>query len=301
MKIIVHVNAGAGQGRRIPMQTGERARFGRSDAADVCFPDDPQMSDVHFELLCRKTDCVLQSLSTSATLVNGQPVSQVSVLNEDVILAGTTGLHVVFPDAVEVPVEPAEQEQSTPKPTAIELCQLVDLEDVSLQVFRPDHSPEDFIQELIQHQQYDDAIRLLAEYLDNDQAIFWAFLVCQELSDGDWSETLREAMERVSEWLREPDEEKRYQNLQFAHDQEFNNLASYLAAAVGHSGGSIAPQGMPAAPAPAGVCGTFVACAVSVAAATTEAVLEIPARQERALAMGKTVLQNGIDLDQLSN
>lgn len=301
MKIIVHVNAGAGQGRQIPMQTGERARFGRSDAADVCFPDDPHMSDVHFELLCRDTDCVLQSLSTSATLVNGQPVDQVSVLNDDVILAGTTGLNVVFPDAVAAPVEPVEREPAKPKPTAIELCQLVDLEDESLQLFRPDHSPEDFIQELIQHQQYADAIRLLAEYLDNDRAIFWAVLVCQELSDGDWSESLREAMEMVPAWLADPGEEKRYQCLQFAEDQEFDNLASYLAAAVGHSGGSIAPKGLPEVPAPEGVCGTFVACAVTVAAATTEVAVEIPARQERALAIGKTVLQNGMDLDQLSN
>ena len=90
MRVILLVTAGPAQGRQIPLQVGEVARFGRSTTADVSFPDDPHMAPVQFQLECFTDRCCLRDLGGHGTLVNDEPVTEANLCSGDTIFAGST-------------------------------------------------------------------------------------------------------------------------------------------------------------------------------------------------------------------
>src|SRR6056297_2050934 len=166
MKVILEVQSGPSQGCRIPLQAGEIARFGRSDFADVCFPADPRMAEVHFELDCRHDGCRLRNLDAdSGTLLNDQPVTEAAFRDGDQIIAGQTCLLARVQGPVhsdEAPQDDPEtadaKTQQTPPITAETLCQPLDLEDASRRLLRPGLPPEAYIEALIEEEQFADAI-----------------------------------------------------------------------------------------------------------------------------------------------
>lgn len=91
MRVILEVKSGPSAGKRIPLQSGQVAQFGRTEWADFSFPQDSEMSDVHFALECHRDRCVVCDLnSASGTRLNDQSVTRANCRNGDQIRAGQT-------------------------------------------------------------------------------------------------------------------------------------------------------------------------------------------------------------------
>jgi len=102
------------------------------------------------------------------------------------------------------------------------------------------------------------ALAFLAHLLPRREAIWWG---CQCVSSMLGAEAKDEGMRLATQWVRDPDEAARRDALVFAQASDMRAPSSWLARAVGYSGGSLlAPDQPPTKPAPE-------ACALAVNAA----------------------------------
>jgi len=270
MKVILHVQSGPSEGRQIPLQAGEIARFGSSDFADVCFPNDPRMSEVHFELHCRQDGCRIRNLDAAVgTLLNDQPVDEASFDDGDRIVAGQTCLrasvqgHFYADPSSETTAEGFADEATDSGPiTAEELCQSLALEEASKRLLRPNLLPEPFIDALVEQQQYADAIRVLAIYLPKPTAIRWALECFTTAGHGTLSPTDQNCVHTVHAWLDEPGDSQRRAAKDAAEASEYSGPVSWIAMAVFWSGGSIAPPDLPEVTPDPELCGQGVNAAL---------------------------------------
>lgn len=256
MRVILQVTSGPSLGRRIPLQGGEIARFGSHDTADVCLPDD-QMSGVQFELQCHVDRCVLRDLSGSDnTIVNDEPVSQTDLQEGDVIRVGQTSMTISVQggpsrneaeDASGGDVN-SEDEPSVEPLTAAKICSLLELSEESEQLLLPEHTPDTFIDTLIEQKQFADAISVLAFYLPKHQAVEWAHRCVQELLGDELSPDEQAVMLASQQWIDEPTEEHRRAAQAAAEENEFQSIPCWVALAAFWSGGSLAPPDSPAVP-----------------------------------------------------
>jgi pSer/pThr/pTyr-binding forkhead associated (FHA) protein len=91
MRVLLTVDSGPFEGRKILLQPGQSLKIGRTEWADFAVPHDAHMSGLHFAVRCERSDCTLEDLrSTNGTLVNGQPVKQAALQDGDTIRAGRT-------------------------------------------------------------------------------------------------------------------------------------------------------------------------------------------------------------------
>ena len=117
MRVILEVIAGPEQGRKLAVDNNCWLRVGRTNQADEDFPNDPQMSGVHFAIRPRLPKCELRDMQSSNGLfVNGQQVGESSLLADgDEILAGRTVFQATFEG---VPAAPASEPAAPQEPTA---------------------------------------------------------------------------------------------------------------------------------------------------------------------------------------
>ena len=89
MQLVLQRIEGEHAGRRIVLRPGQAASVGRTEQADFSFPDDPEMSAVHFSVRCVDRQWRIDDLnSTGGTWVNGQRVSQEWLGHADQVRAG---------------------------------------------------------------------------------------------------------------------------------------------------------------------------------------------------------------------
>ena len=91
MRVTIQVRSGPQEGRRYAVSTGQRLRFGRTEQADISFPEDDQMSSIHFQIAVDRAACRLTDLqSTNGSFVNDEQVESCVLRHHDVIRAGDT-------------------------------------------------------------------------------------------------------------------------------------------------------------------------------------------------------------------
>jgi pSer/pThr/pTyr-binding forkhead associated (FHA) protein len=95
MQVVLQIQTGALAGNEIRLKSGQLVRLGRTSKADFAFPDDSQMSGVHFALECDQQTCRLRDLgSSNGTLINGEKAQAVVLQDRDQIVAGQTRFSV---------------------------------------------------------------------------------------------------------------------------------------------------------------------------------------------------------------
>lgn len=111
MQVILEIRTGALAGNNIRLKPGQLVRLGRTSKADFAFPDDSQMSGVHFVLECDEGACQIRDLnSRNGTLVNGKKVGAATLQDGDQIVAGRTHFAVrTEMEKVEKPAAPTSQ------------------------------------------------------------------------------------------------------------------------------------------------------------------------------------------------
>jgi pSer/pThr/pTyr-binding forkhead associated (FHA) protein len=111
MRVLLTVDSGPFEGRKILLQPGQSLKIGRTEWADFAVPHDAHMSGLHFAVRCEQADCTLEDLrSTNGTQVNGQPIKQTTLQDGDMVRAGRTQFRV----QIEQPEMAAATENESP-------------------------------------------------------------------------------------------------------------------------------------------------------------------------------------------
>ena len=112
------------------------------------------------------------------------------------------------------------------------------------------HTPGEFLQILMDHGHYHDAITFLAHAIPAREAVWWACLCVRDhLADSD--EAYQQAHTAAEAWVRKPTEDNRRNAEQGAEEGHYKTPASWAAAAAFWSGGSVASVGEPVMEPPA--------------------------------------------------
>ncbi|MGC2831837.1 MAG: DUF4123 domain-containing protein [Candidatus Acidiferrum sp.] len=91
MQIFLETRSDSNEGAKVRLVPGKPLRIGRTSKADHPFPDDKQMSGLHFAIEVSEKGCRFLDLNSSnGTFLNGARVKEATLANGDEIRAGNT-------------------------------------------------------------------------------------------------------------------------------------------------------------------------------------------------------------------
>jgi hypothetical protein len=127
------------------------------------------------------------------------------------------------------------------QPTAREICKTIELGEQAGLLLQNEALPAEFLQLLIDHELYQDAVRFLATALPKREATWWA-CQCGRHGLGDSpSDANIKAIELAEAWVYKPTDENRLPTMPAAAETEFKTAAGWAAIAAFWSGGNISP------------------------------------------------------------
>lgn len=175
--------------------------------------------------------------------------------------------------------------------TADDVCRRVDLSGEAKAFLVPGLSPQGYLSLLLDAEAIGDAVRFLAFALPVREGVWWACVVAHSLI-AEPSEAEAACMSRAARWVYEPSEEHRRACMTAAESLNFDGAAAYAALAAFWSGGSLAPEGMPDAPADPslGHIGVGASVLLSITAGDP---LTITDRFRTAIARGTDIANGG--------
>ncbi len=98
-----------------------------------------------------------------------------------------------------------------------------------------------YLHRLCDEELFHDAFLTLARTLPRQYAIIWADKCIESKAPPSGSDADKKCVELVRQWLSNPDDTLRRQAMDMADELDFAGPRAWLAAAVGFSGGSLAP------------------------------------------------------------
>jgi hypothetical protein len=172
--------------------------------------------------------------------------------------------------------------------TALEVGQRFPVSDAARKLLRPDLTPAQYLETLMEQQKYPDAIRFLAYALPKREAVWWACGCVRGTLDATCPPAVQTALQAAEKWVVDPSDDNRRAAMPAAESAGLAEPAGCVAAACFWSGGSLAPPNLAAvAPAPH-LTAHVVAAALLLAAVRTE--------PERAMEKQRKFLQLGLDV-----
>jgi len=150
MRVVLEVATGPVQGKPIVLLAGQRLQVGRTERADIAFPQDGRMSSIHFLLEAEDEACYVCDLnSTNGTFLNGRQLSARSPLQSgDQVQAGDTVFVVhsgegravteacATPGPVAASAGSALSTVQSPAATAVKICYTVEKCDAGPLLYR---------------------------------------------------------------------------------------------------------------------------------------------------------------------
>lgn len=144
-----------------------------------------------------------------------------------------------------------------------------------------------YLDRLCDAELFHDAFLTLARTLPRQYAIIWADRCVQMKSSGGETEQQKKCLSLVKRWLSSPDEALRREAMQTAETLGFEGPCAWLAAAIGFSGGSLAPEGQQDVPPAQHLT------SVAIAAGLTELIYEDP---EQAAETSRELIDAGLSM-----
>lgn len=290
--------SGPESGRKIHLQSGQVAQFGRTEWADFSFPHDAQMSDVHFLVEVLPIGCRIRDLqSASGTLVDGEAVAETALSAGTRITAGRTAFHVeLIGDTLRDTVSLRGSLRTEAGflgtaaavervgPTAAEICRKYEVDDAAMSLLRPTQSADDFLQVLVDAGLLRDAMRFHAHRLPKREAVWWACL-CVRHGGSQLSPNDQTAIDVAEAWVHDPTDDQARACEAAAESLRYETAAGWAAAAAFWSGTTIAPPGLEPVPPPDHLTGTAVAASL-ILAGIADAAAQASARYAEFLKLG---------------
>ena len=121
-----------------------------------------------------------------------------------------------------------------------------------------------FLNRLCDDELFHDAFITLARALPRQYAIIWAERCFSSYPADEFSDEDRNCIEIVRQWLKNPSDSMRQAAMDAAESLEFNTACAWLGAAVGFSGGSLAPPDVPEVMPPEHLTAVAIAAGLSM-------------------------------------
>ena len=171
-----------------------------------------------------------------------------------------------------------------------ELCQrrAISLDAPELGELARGCAPGEFLEQLIQREQFVAAVQYLAHGLPPRESVWWACVCARRALREDLPEEDLAALVAAEAWVYTPTEDGRRAAMAAAEKTGLASPGAFAAVACFFSGGNISPPGLPPLEPDEHLCPTMVASAVLSAAAV--------GRAERAGDRYRLLLDMGIDI-----
>ena len=169
--------------------------------------------------------------------------------------------------------------------TAAEVCKHFPLGEDAKKLLRDGAAPAQFLDMLMEKQQFPDAVRFLAHALPKREAVWWACLCARAVGGANLPPKIAAALQTAEKWVVDPSEENRRATMPAAEAAEFKTPAGCAAVAAFWSGGSLAPPNAPVVPPGEYLTAHGVAGAVMLAAVLSEPE-KAPDKYRKFLAQG---------------
>lgn len=148
---------------------------------------------------------------------------------------------------------------------AEEICIDIQLSAEATEMLSSKQPPSAFLQQLLQENMTQDAIRFLARSLPRREATWWACLSARQIVDDSTAAENVTALDLAEQWVYKPNDDNRYAAYQAAENLQNENPMYWAAMAAFWSGGSMSPPDAPAVPPAEHICSLAVSGAVSLA------------------------------------
>jgi hypothetical protein len=150
--------------------------------------------------------------------------------------------------------------------TAAEVCKRFPLGEEAKKLLRDGLTPRQFLDALLERQEYPDAARFLAHALPKREGVWWACLCARAAHGPGAPAKAAAALQAAEKWVADPSEDNRRAAMAAAEAAELGTPAGCAAMAAFWSGGSLAPPNVPAVPPGEHLTAHGVAGAVMLAA-----------------------------------
>ncbi|TVS08484.1 MAG: FHA domain-containing protein [Planctomycetaceae bacterium] len=251
--LTLEATQGAAAGRTVIVRDGQTVQVGRSRWADLCLDEDPQLSEVHFELQCDWKGCRIRDLqSASGTFVNDAKVDVAPLQSGDSVVAGTTTFTVSIEGEDQAAGELVAGAEGAAAPTApaAVYCRDLDWSEPAQQLLQEDLPPADYLDRLIAADLLPDAVRFLAAWLPKPAAVAWACGCVRSVLGESLGPSDQAALDAAEAWAAEPEESKRRAAEAAAETCQYTGPAASVALAAFWSEGSLAPPDLAPVPPP---------------------------------------------------
>ena len=124
---------------------------------------------------------------------------------------------------------------------AKEITALFELNEQGQKLLTDDVAPADYIQSLIENEDYPDAVSFFAYALPKREATWWACLCARSCQNEQSKVADRKAIELAETWVYKPTSENCNPNFQAAEATAFKSAAGWAAMAAFWSGDNISP------------------------------------------------------------
>lgn len=287
-KLTLKITAGPAAGHQIVLLPGRKIKVGRSPQADFVVPGDVELSGLHFSVECANGTCAVRDLgSTNGLFLNEQRVAECVLGDGDELRAGKSVFAIArYEPAAHTHVAHTEQPAAAERPTAAavetdtdgfikrpasELAQLCEFQDGAERHLKEGQTSRQFLDVLVRHELFADALRYLAHALPKTKAIQWAcHCIRAAAEECELIATSTAALAAAETWLAEPTEENRRAAMTAAQADEFSSAAAWAAMGAFWSGGSMAPPEAPLVPPRADLTAKAVSGAVQLAAVCSQ-------------------------------
>jgi hypothetical protein len=131
---------------------------------------------------------------------------------------------------------------------AAEICANVHLKEDALSLLRPEMSPRQYVEALVENKKYIAAIDFLAHAMPPRVSIWWGCLCLEHVTGGRMEPWERLAFRAAALWVLQPTEENREAAKKPAEVVGLASPAGALAGAANQTGGSVVPPNVPPIP-----------------------------------------------------
>ncbi|QSA96394.1 hypothetical protein [Methylococcus sp. EFPC2] len=133
-------------------------------------------------------------------------------------------------------------------PAAETFSRDIELSAEAKSLLSPQLSPADFLEGLLAAGHYGDAVNFMARALPKREATWWACLCARSALGENPPAPYVQALAAAEQWVYTPSEENRRLAMAAAEATPFDHPAAWAAVAAFWSGGSLAPENVPAVP-----------------------------------------------------
>ncbi len=254
--------------KKIQLRSGQRATIGSTQDADFCLASDAQLAAQHFVIDCTAQRCILRSINSLRTFVNGKSVSEAVLNSGDVIQAGATKFSVTVEGLIEEEsqlssAEFKEQPEAKKQSSPAEVWTFLELSPELLAVVDSQKSVETLIQNRVDEADCLPALRLRGHQLGNRACLWWACSSIRKLTGANQlAEPQQAALDATENWVREQSEQSREKAKAAAEKVEIDGPGGLVAWATFCSGGNVGHPDADSVEPDSRLCGQLVAGAL---------------------------------------